>query len=104
MKNLFDVNNKVALVTGGSRGIGAMIAEGFVKNGVKTYISSRKSDDCNKKSEELSEFGQCISLPADLTDMKQMDKLVAQIKEREKINPIIFEVLIYFKLDNIIKR
>lgn len=84
MKNLFDVNNKVALVTGGSRGIGAMIAEGFVKNGVKTYISSRKSDDCNKKSEELSEFGQCISIPADLTDMKQMDRLVAQIKEREK--------------------
>ena len=84
MKNLFDVNNKVALVTGGSRGIGAMIAEGFVKNGVKTYISSRKSDACDQKSEELSEFGQCISLPADLTDMKQMDKLVAQIKEREK--------------------
>ena len=84
MKILFDVNNKVALVTGGSRGIGAMIAEGFVKNGVKTYISSRKSDDCNKKSEELSEFGQCISIPADLTDMKQMDRLVAQIKEREK--------------------
>ena len=84
MENLFDVNNKVALVTGGSRGIGARIAEGFVKNGVKTYISSRKSDDCNKKSEELSEFGQCISIPADLTDMKQMDRLVAQIKEREK--------------------
>jgi NAD(P)-dependent dehydrogenase (short-subunit alcohol dehydrogenase family) len=84
MENLFDVNNKVALVTGGSRGIGAMIAEGFVKNGVKTYISSRKSDDCNKKSEKLSEFGQCISIPADLTDMKQMDRLVAQIKEREK--------------------
>ena len=84
MENLFDVNNKVALVTGGSRGIGAMIAEGFVKNGVKTYISSRKSDDCNKKSEELSEFGQCISIPADLTDMKQMDRLVDKIKEREK--------------------
>ena len=84
MENLFDVNNKVALVTGGSRGIGAMIAEGFVKNGVKTYISSRKSDDCNKKSEELSKFGQCIPIPADLTDMKQMDRLVAQIKEREK--------------------
>ena len=61
MKNLFDVSSKVALVTGGSRGIGAMIAEGFVKNGVKTYISSRKADACNKKSEELSKFGRmCV--------------------------------------------
>ena len=53
MENLFDINGKVALVTGGSRGIGAMIAEGFVKNGVKTYITSRKSDQCNLKAEEL---------------------------------------------------
>ncbi len=42
MKDLFNVEGKVALVTGGSRGIGAMIAEGFVNNGVKTYITSRK--------------------------------------------------------------
>ena len=84
MKNLFDVSNKIALVTGGSRGIGAMIAEGFVKNKVKTYITSRKADQCNKKADELSEFGQCISLPADLTEMKQMDNLVSIIKEREK--------------------
>ena len=39
MKNLFDLNGKTALVTGGSRGIGAMIAEGFVRNNVKTYIT-----------------------------------------------------------------
>jgi len=83
MKNLFDVSSKIALITGGSRGIGAMIAEGFVKNGVKTYISSRKADACNKKSEELSQFGECISLPADLTNMKEMNDLVSQIKERE---------------------
>ena len=80
MENLFDINGKVALVTGGSRGIGAMIAEGFVKNGVKTYITSRKSDQCNSKAEELSKFGECISVPTDLTDMKEMDKLVRHIE------------------------
>ena len=90
MENLFDINGKVALVTGGSRGIGAMIAEGFVKNGVKTYITSRKSDQCNLKAEELSKFGECISIPADLTDMNEMDKLVRHIeKNEEKLNILI---------------
>ena len=56
MKDLFNVEGKVALVTGGSRGIGAMIAEGFVKNGVKTYITSRKSEQCNNKADELSKI------------------------------------------------
>ncbi len=90
MKNLFDINGKVALVTGGSRGIGAMIAEGFVKNGVKTYITSRKSDQCNLKAEELSKFGECISIPTDLTDINEMDKLVGHIEENEeKLNILI---------------
>ena len=84
MKDLFNVEGKVALVTGGSRGIGAMIAEGFVKNGVKTYITSRKSEQCNNKADELSKFGECISIPADLTDMNEMSKLVNYIKENEK--------------------
>ena len=84
MENLFDINGKVALVTGGSRGIGAMIAEGFVKNGVKTYITSRKSEQCNQKADELSKFGECISVPTDLTNMNEMDKLVKYIKENEK--------------------
>ena len=84
MKDLFNVEGKVALVTGGSRGIGAMIAEGFVKNGVKTYITSRKSEQCDNKADELSKFGECISIPADLTDMNEMDKLVNHIKENEK--------------------
>ena len=84
MKDLFNVEGKVALVTGGSRGIGAMIAEGFVKNGVKTYITSRKSEQCDNKADELSKFGECISTPADLTDMNDMDKLVNYIKENEK--------------------
>ena len=83
MENLFDLKGKIALVTGGSRGIGAMIAEGFVKNGVKTYITSRKAQACDMKAKELSEFGECISVPTDLTDMDEMNKLVSHIKDRE---------------------
>jgi len=90
MENLFNLNGKIALVTGGSRGIGAMIAEGFVRNGVKTYISSRKSDPCDKKAKELSKYGECISIPADLTDMNEMDKLVTKIKDKEtKLNILV---------------
>ena len=90
MENLFNLKDKIALVTGGSRGIGAMIAEGFVRNGVKTYISSRKSDPCDKKAKELSKYGECISIPADLTDMNEMDKLVTKIKDKEtKLNILV---------------
>ena len=90
MENLFNLNGKIALVTGGSRGIGAMIAEGFVRNGVKTYISSRKADPCDKKARELSKYGECISIPADLTDMSEMDKLVTKIKDKEtKLNILV---------------
>ena len=90
MENLFNLKGKIALVTGGSRGIGAMIAEGFVRNGVKTYISSRKSDLCDKKAKELSKYGECISIPADLTDMNEMDKLVTKIKDKEtKLNILV---------------
>ena len=52
MKNLFDVSGKVAIVTGGSRGIGAMIARGFVENGVKTYITARKQAELDAKQDK----------------------------------------------------
>ena len=54
MKNLFDVNGKVAVVTGGSRGIGAMIARGFVENGVKTYITARREEELQATASELA--------------------------------------------------
>ena len=56
MRNLFSVEGKVALVTGGSRGIGEMIARGYVENGAKVYISSRKANVCDGLAEELSKF------------------------------------------------
>ena len=83
MKNLFDVSGKVALVTGGSRGIGEMIAEGYVANGVKTYISARKADACDATAARLSELGECISIPGDLSTMEGIQALADEIKSRE---------------------
>ena len=83
MKNLFDISGKVALVTGGSRGIGEMIAEGFVANGVKTYISSRKAEACDATAARLSQQGECISIPADLSTREGIAALVGEIKANE---------------------
>jgi len=83
MKNLFSVEGKVALVTGGSRGIGEMIARGFVENGAKTYIASRKAEVCEAVAKELSTHGTCIPLPADLGENEGVRALAAQLLERE---------------------
>ncbi len=81
--SLFSVKGKVAVVTGGSRGIGLMIAEGLVRSGVRVYISSRKAEVCDAVAERLAEHGECISLPADLSSAEGVDGLVAAIGERE---------------------
>lgn len=80
---LFSVAGKVAVVTGGSRGIGRMIATGYVENGIRTYITARKAEACRSTAEELAEFGQCVALPADLSSTEGRVRFVDQIKERE---------------------
>ena len=65
MNALFSLEGRVALVTGGSRGLGEMIARGFLKAGAKVYISARKAARCGATAERLSEFGTCIALPTD---------------------------------------
>ena len=55
--SIFSVENKVALVTGGTSGIGYMIAQGLVKHGAKVYVASRKAEACEKTAKELSEMG-----------------------------------------------
>lgn len=83
MKNLFNVEGKTVLVTGGSRGIGEMIATGFVENGAKVYISSRKAEVCEELAAELSTKGTCTALPADLGEMAGVEALAAMVAERE---------------------
>jgi len=81
--SLFSVDGKVAVVTGGSRGIGLMIAEGLVRNGARVYISSRKADVCDKAAEELSQVGSCTSIPADLSTKAGVEGLAAAVAEQE---------------------
>lgn len=81
--DLFNVSGKVAVVTGGSRGIGRMIAEGYVRNGVRTYITARKAEACDATAAELSEFGDCISVPADLSSKEGVDRFAGEIAARE---------------------
>ncbi|MBL4618777.1 MAG: SDR family NAD(P)-dependent oxidoreductase, partial [Marinicaulis sp.] len=69
MKDLFSLEGRIALITGGSRGIGKMIAQGFLEQGAKVYITARKATACDQTAEELSKIGQCISLPHDVSSV-----------------------------------
>jgi NAD(P)-dependent dehydrogenase (short-subunit alcohol dehydrogenase family) len=84
VNSLFDVSGKVVLVTGGSRGIGEMIARGFVDAGATVYISSRKADVCDALAAELSKSGSCTSLPADLSSEAECRRLAGEITQRER--------------------
>jgi len=83
VKDLFSIAGKVALVTGGSRGIGFMIARGFVEAGARVYISARKADACEAAAAELSKHGVCIALPADLSTETEARRLAEAVAARE---------------------
>ena len=83
MTDLFSIAGKTALVTGGSRGIGLMIARGYVEAGAKVYISSRKADVCEQVAAELSEVGECVALPADLSTEAECRRLAEEVASRE---------------------
>ncbi|KAL1918250.1 uncharacterized protein VTP21DRAFT_2910 [Calcarisporiella thermophila] len=85
ISKLFSVKGKVVLITGGSRGIGEMIATGFVSNGAKVYIASRSVDVCNQVAARLNGQGpgQCISIPADLKHLDGISQLVENLTNRE---------------------
>lgn len=80
---LFSIEGKSAVVTGGSRGIGLMIAAGFVDAGARVYISSRRAEVCQQVAAELSERGTCEALPVDLSSPEGPGLLAAAVAERE---------------------
>lgn len=82
MKNLFSIEGKTALVTGGSSGIGAMIARGFVENGADVYIASRKKEVCDEVAAELSKVGRCTAIAADLSSESECQRLADEITDR----------------------
>jgi NAD(P)-dependent dehydrogenase (short-subunit alcohol dehydrogenase family) len=84
VNDLFSIKGKVALVTGGSRGIGLMIARGYVEAGAKVYISSRKKEVCDQVAEQLSSIGACISIPADVSTAEGSKHLVSELSAREQ--------------------
>ena len=89
MNDLFSLKGRVALITGGSRGIGRMIAAGFLAQGARVYISARKADACDQTAIELSKIGPCVSLPADVSTTEGMAALVKEYCAHESTLDIL---------------
>jgi NAD(P)-dependent dehydrogenase (short-subunit alcohol dehydrogenase family) len=84
MHDLFSLTGRTALITGGSRGIGRMIAEGFLAHGARVYISARKAAVCDKAAAEMCALGPCVSLPADVSTVAGARALAAAFAAREQ--------------------
>jgi len=84
MDKLFSLEGRIALITGGSRGIGRMIAAGFLAQGAKVYISSRKAQVCDQAASELAALGHCVSLPADVSTVAGAQALATAFAAHEQ--------------------
>ena len=79
LQRLFGLEGKTALVTGGTRGIGMMIARGLLQAGAAVVLSSRKADACDQAVAALSEFGPVRGVPADLSQQDECARLAAAV-------------------------
>lgn len=92
IQDLFSVKGKVALITGGSSGLGLNMAHGLVRNGCKVYICSRKQSQCDAAVKELSQFGTAIAIACDASKKSELDKLAAKMTELEGTNGVHFVI------------
>ena len=86
---LFDLSGKTAVVTGGTRGIGLMMARGLLQAGASVYISSRKADACAAAAQELAQYGPVAAIPADLATEAECLRLAGEVGEREQVLHIL---------------
>lgn len=83
IEDLFSVRGKLAVITGGSRGIGEMIARAYIENGARVIITARNAAVCDGLAAELSKIGECVSIPADLSKMAEIERFAAEVAKRE---------------------
>ena len=87
---LFDLAGKVVLVTGGTRGIGEMIAKGFLERGAKVFITSRKPEACDAMQKTLAALGECRAAPSDLSTVKGIDAFSDWLKgETDRLDILV---------------
>lgn len=85
LNTLFSMTGKVCVITGGSRGLGYYMAQGFLEAGAdRVYITARKAEACMEAAKELSQYGQCIALPGDVSSLEGIQQLAATLNEKEK--------------------
>ncbi len=84
-ENLFSLEGKIALVTGGAKGIGAMISQGLIEAGAKVYVSSRSAEDCASFAKKMNEMkaNSCVALAVDLSKTENIDQFVNVLSEKE---------------------
>jgi len=90
INDLFSVAGKVVVVTGGSRGIGEMIARGYVENGARVYVTARNAAVCDGLAAELSKIGHCVSIPANLADMAEIERFATALEALEPKIDVLF--------------
>ena len=85
IESLFSMQDKICVVTGGSRGLGSFMAQGFLEAGAKrVYITARKAEACISTAETLSQYGECIAIPSDLATTEGLQTLVKELMSREQ--------------------